>query len=383
MRTLTLFGISIKAALHRLHHDLGRELVVAACAAVLLATFWYVFNDFLNVEVRSLSEKMRDFFAHGAAGVVLLTALAAAQRLIRAERTADDSLRSAAWRLGETAANLRAFMYLRYTSITIICFGIAWYVIMRWLVVVRPSKIVVVQSALLVMLLIWQRLNNSVDATNTASQPPSVTDMRFADRSSPTAVMVRWRLMQILRRNRTTRLCLGIATVFALLTAYSVWRHAPFAATIMAAFACGIFLATAMAFQLAEDLQYAWAERCMGVSHEQFIKTYYLVGIILAIGFGLPVLALTNAAAWSNGDLNREIAISFLKLPVMIFVPCFLLPQIGLQVDGRRPAIQIMMLVLFGLFIVTAIYAHWLSIVILFLMRSFTEQNQQGHFYRA
>lgn len=379
MRTLLLYLISLKAAGHRLRHDLGRELVVAICGAVLLATFWYVFNDFLNVEVRNLSENMREAFAKAAAGALLFAAFAAAQRLIRSERASDESLRITAWRLGEHPQVVQTFLYLRYTSVVAACFGVTWYVIYRWLVQPPLATAALLQVGFVIALVAWQLLDPPTNrqAADLKQEVPS-----FAGQSQLRA-MVRWRLLQILRRNRTTKLCLGIASLFAIITVYTAVRHAPVAATIMAAFATGIFLATAMAFQLAEDLQYAWAERCMGVSHELFVKTYYAIGAILAVVFGAVMLCIILAGAYATGSPDAALLSAYCKVPVIVFVPCYLLPQIGLQVDGRRPAIQIMMLILFGLFLVTAIYAHWLSVILLVLMRSFTEQNQQGHFYRA
>ncbi len=380
MRGLLLYIISLKAAAHRLRHDLARELVVAICGVVLLATFWYVFNDFLNVEVRNLSTNMRDAFATAGAGALLFAALATAQRLVRAERTSDDSLRISAWRLGEAPRILQVFMCLRYLSIVAACFGVAWYVIYRWLIAPPMGTAILVQIGLLIVLLIWQWL--AARPRPTTEQVKDLVGETSGSRSA-LMVMVRWRLLQMLRRNRTTRLCLGIAAMFGLIAIYSAIRGAPPAAMLMSAFASGVFLATAMAFQLAEDLQYAWAERCLGVSHELFVKTYYVIGALLSISFGLVTLLCILAGVYLQTRPELSLLSLYAKVPMMMFVPCYLLPQIGLQIDGRRPAIQIMMLILFGLFVVTAIYAHWLSVILLPLLPSFTEQNQRGHFYRA
>src|SRR5262249_17466990 len=112
----------------------AREVVVAVCSVVLAATFFYIFNDFLNVEVRALSQRMRDVFAHGASVIVLLVATAIAERTIKHERLAQESLASSAKRLGEHQQVATLFSWLRYLTIYGLAFGLSWWFIERWLV---------------------------------------------------------------------------------------------------------------------------------------------------------------------------------------------------------------------------------------------------------
>src|SRR5262249_43998386 len=113
MRALRLYAISLLALAHRLRHDLARELVVLVCTLVLLATFLYVFNDFLNVQVSSLSTAMRARFADAALGGLLATAFAVGVKLVRDELYGNASLARMARRMGESPATLRAFLILR------------------------------------------------------------------------------------------------------------------------------------------------------------------------------------------------------------------------------------------------------------------------------
>src|SRR5687768_678497 len=92
-RAARLYLTELCSFAHRLRHDLAREMVVLACSLVLLATFLYVFNDFLNVQVSSLSGTMRERFAEGALAVLVAIATAAGAKFVRDELHGEESLR--------------------------------------------------------------------------------------------------------------------------------------------------------------------------------------------------------------------------------------------------------------------------------------------------
>ena len=79
-RALKLVTLSFYQVIHRLRHDLARESVVIICGFILLSLFYYIFNDFLNIEINSLSSQMRDHFGlYLALALYASTAIASGQ----------------------------------------------------------------------------------------------------------------------------------------------------------------------------------------------------------------------------------------------------------------------------------------------------------------
>ena len=55
-RAIQLYTLFLKATVNKIRENLAREIVVGICAMVIFSLFFYVFNDFLNVEVKEISK---------------------------------------------------------------------------------------------------------------------------------------------------------------------------------------------------------------------------------------------------------------------------------------------------------------------------------------
>lgn len=99
IRALNLLKIVISGALNRLRFDLAREIVVLISGGVVIATFAYIINDFLNVQIQGLSQVMRDRFAEPLAIAMLLICAFKAGAFIRAE-----------WSNSETSTRMADFL---------------------------------------------------------------------------------------------------------------------------------------------------------------------------------------------------------------------------------------------------------------------------------
>lgn len=368
-RALRLYSAAIKAMANRLRLDFGRELTVLIASSVLFATFFYVFNDFLNVQVSTLSRPMRDRFAEVAATVVLILATAIAARAIRAERIGERGFALTARALGEEPAVVRAFLLARAATILALTHGAAWYVAWRYLAIPAPPTVrfgvalaMIAGSSILALVPERARRQDSSQTRELATLEHLV------------GTVAAWRLRQILFGNRPARLCMSLAVAFSLLAAWASFRAAPPFVAVAASLAAGLVAATTLAFQMAEDLATAWTERAFGVSHAQFIGAYEKVGALI----GAICAALVFALVAPSTD-----PLIALKAAACAAIPPLTAPLLLLQIDGRRPAVNVMLIVIVGLFIGTAVFAHWLSLGLLLVLRHYALQSQAGRFYRA
>jgi len=378
-RALRLYVLSIKAFFHRLRHDLGRELTVLVSSLVLFATFLYVFNDFLNVQVLSLSPAMRDHFAVAAAGTLNALAILWSARLIRYELYGTQSFRQAATVLGENRATLRRFLLLRSATTILVVDGLALAATRHWLVPLPPVALAacgVIMACLTIAGAAWRGSGREHLETRRELLPSGGLQ-------APVRALLVWRLGQILGRNRLTRLCCLLAVLFAALVPWAGARGAPPFVAAVAALAAGLLVAWALAFQLQEDMQNVWTERGLGVTHTQFVAAYerlaLLMGSVLALATAL--LYLAAGSFWQTvhpGLLNDAARVFAVGL-----IPAWSLPMIMFQIDARKPAINMLLTLLVGLFVGTAVYASWLGLLLVPILRYYALQSQAGRFYRA
>ena len=133
-RACRLYGIGVAAFLHKLYYDFARELVVGISATVILGTFLYVFNDFLNVQVSSVSANMRAVFAEAAAYGLLLLSSAFLVRTLRRDFWSQDSLQYVAARFGEDPRVIRVYLLLRCSTTIVVVVGLTWWLNYRYLI---------------------------------------------------------------------------------------------------------------------------------------------------------------------------------------------------------------------------------------------------------
>jgi hypothetical protein len=373
-RSFQLYKISLLSAYHRLRYDFARELVVAICAAVILATFGYIFNDFLNVKVKELSPPMRHAFANACAWFGLALATIVTIRLIRVARYSANSLGETALRMGEWPAAVMTFVWLRSVTILAVTYAVVWLLIWHYLVQWPFLKITIIQLVLLTLVAAAQLL----PPPRTIQERTLIPLLPTSWQGSQLATLVKWRLVQIVKRNRLTQTCLAIGLVLVLFAAVVGISSAPVVAVIFVCMVGGIFGSMALAFQLQEDLNYAWSERCMGIDHRSFEHAYTVIGSLLGIALGsIPAVALMI------GHPDLEGLSTALKALIITWIPFFAFPSLMFQIDGRRPALQAVQITIVALFLGTAVLASWFSVIILPIFRYYVSGVQQGRFYRA
>lgn len=374
-RAHQLLLLDARAGLHRVRHDLGRELTVLACSVVLLALFGYVFHDFLNVQVASLSEGMRAAFARAAAVATLVLGAVAGAVAVRTTWRSRDGLGETALRLGEDQGTVRAYRIGRSVVVMAVIHGAAWYAVVRWMTVPKTGTIVAAEGAMLALASVLPLFRSSaVKGLQTAEERKS------GSAEGGGLSLVAWRLRQ-LRRRRASVLAFAAALLFAAIAALPPLANIPPFASCAAALGASLFAATALSFQLTDDLREAWIERQLGVSHAAFVNAYERLGLLLGSAVGLVATLAYVGGALASGHGVHPVA------PLQIFAIGALapvtLPWLMMQIDGRRPAVVLLTSILVGLFIGTAIVAHPLSLGLIPILRYYGAKSQDGRYYRA
>ncbi len=139
----------------------------------------------------------------------------------------------------------------------------------------------------------------------------------------------------------------------------------------------GNLIAAAPSFQLQEDMRAIWFERQIACSHEEYVAVYQKICVRLALGFGLSAVLIAFATR------GLEAPVETLKLMAITALFPLLLPAVMFQIAAERPSLQIMTISLIGLFLGTAIFAHWAAIALLPIALTYAKQYQQNNFYRS
>jgi hypothetical protein len=389
-RSLAIFRLSVLAFWHRLRHDLAREVVVLLSSLIVLATFFYVFNDFLNVEVATLSPAMRMAFAKVATVLTLAGSTVLAGRWIRLERTSDQTLTNWIRTLGEETSVIRLFAIFHAITLVVTIHGIGWWLNQRWLFRLSPWTGLILEIPMALGSIAWSQRPLPKKGFEDKAAVDGSSLIRGQEKSV-TKALVSWRLTQILYRNSLCRLCLVLASALLLPVLWSGLRGVPPFIAAVSGLTAGFVASLSMIFFVAEDISQAWTERGAGISHGQFVRSYEELSWILGGAFAALASALFLASHLAHLGLSEgfgRLAVALLlghtgKVFAVALLPLLVTPWLMFQIDAKRPWINGIVTLLISLFVGTAILASWLGILLIPLLRYYALQSQTGRFYRA
>lgn len=377
-RVWLLILIYIKASLRRVRYDFARELVVGICTLVLLFLFFYIFNDFINVKVGELSLELKQKFAVGFSYAIIGIVALGSGAMLRKIRHNPAELAQVSLRLGEFPGTKNIYQIVQSILILGLSFGLAWLLIYRYfLPELEPEAWVKIQTiALIVSISIYLWPGSS--SPNEAHHSRSRLSIRLTGSSSQSKrwTLVRWRLGQLLLRNRTTRITLAASCILHGLISLSAWVALPFFIAALIAIFLGLLVTAALSTQLEGDMRQAWLEKSFGISHDDIVTCYRSLGAILGVIQGLLALLFYSFAATSLPDAE-----SLKLIPLTALCP-LLLSGLMFQIDARRPAISLITCFLIGLFLGTAIIAHWLGFFLLPIALYYSSQYQSNQYYQ-
>jgi hypothetical protein len=355
-RALKLFHLELASLLRKVRYDLAREIVVAICSLVIFALFLYVFNDFLNGEVAQVSQAMRNKLGEiGATTVFLTSGVLLYRALVRMDRE-DDAIGKFASSMGEAPNAISQYTFVTVTMRILASFVPSILLADRFLIQFSPTHGMATGFLAALAVGIWWARRGKFGGKPSENNPAN--SLLAGASASRLRILAKWRIGQIVQRNPAAKICLLAAAILALPPAIIAARNLPYFVAVLAAYAVGIFVASATAFQAAEDTQYSWLDQSAGVSHEEYVTAIKRVALSLAVPLGAIILA-----AWLFGGIAKvgtPFFLDGLKLSVIAVIPPWMMPYVIFQVDAKRPFIQITVVILLGLFGLESFYSQYL-----------------------
>ena len=121
----------------------------------------------------------------------------------------------------------------------------------------------------------------------------------------------------------------------------------------------------------------------MGVSHTRYVGCYNRVAGVISFVLGSHVFIAVGLMLNVSGMEFLPASLIALKAAVIGVLPIIITPWLVFQIDARRPAISIMILIIVSIFVATAVLAHWAGLVILPFLRYYALKTQEARFHRA
>lgn len=330
-------------------------LTLALCSAVLLALFYYVFNDLLTKQLAGLPQLEAISLGFG----WLVGSIGQFRLLFISGQTHDLS------RFGEFIHGDRGEIATLNLSRTLLWRilgpGILWGVIST----LPYWTLYKVTGLFLVNLMIFAGTKGSL---GDHTWLPKVS-RQWLRGFSP---ILRWRLVRLWIYNKSCRILLLAA--IALQCFMALRNSAPLGFLWLMGLLSGLLAGVAHILVAAEDLRSSWLEKNAGLSHESFMGTQMQIAVLLAVLLWAPTLFLV---LFSELPLTQRLSLMLIGPSVSAMVP-----GIILQIDGRRPEISAGVLVLLGLFVGTAVLAHPLGFLLTILVVSYGVSSQSDRYYK-
>lgn len=397
--------MTAKAPVYRVRHDLGRETVVLLSCLIFGGTFFYVFEDFLNVQIAALSPKLREWIAWAILGLLTLGLSGSMGWRLAVEKSHFRGLSSLALFWGEDPQIVKTYERLWTLILLALLVCVISLASHLWLVPIDLQRLcglgVLIGATFFVSQQAAQRVvrNHGGQQKETSSNDPRAPRVTLVTGAFPSAreTMVQYRIHQIFApkswRSWGIRLSQGLV---AFCGAFSlVLTHSPFLSG-MGSLLVGLILASFFAGFLAEDLSQSWTERGLGVTHSLYVATLEKLAWRLAWGPGvllfIACFAVQTKPLFSGFPTNESLnlgvelfknAVQSLQITALGVLPILTIPWTGLQIDGRKPGIPMMTSTILGLFLGSAVLAHPLALLLIPLLRSVALPYQEGRFYRA
>ena len=365
-RLAHLSKMAIFSVWRRLYANFSKEFVIGVSALVLLGLYYYIFNDFLNNQVKDISEKMQALFINVLSVLTLVFTSLRTGRQLSQDLNSPRSLRFFAKSLGEN--NLILFSFGILWSLSCIAFfhGLAWFILLLF---ISWTKLQIAGTAICMAMLSLSYA--CFTQKRRFSFWPSLQKKLSSRRLS---VLCFWRLKQMTYKNDGAQKAMMLAFLTALAhSMISPNQHGLFGHWLLA-FCSGLLFALALIFQCSFDLRYSAFEKSLGVSHQEYQITLILLSFIVAL------LAVITNSGISFFMMEKT---ELLKIGFLALTPPILVPFLALQIDGTRVGIQLLSVLLLALFIGTAICATNYAVLLLPIIGYYGIQSQANRYYRA
>jgi hypothetical protein len=379
-QALGLYRLGWVQGVRRLYYSFATELVIGFSAGILIALFYYLFSDFLNTQVAAISPTLQRSLGSGLSLIILTLVAIHVGILLARQQSSPNLLPRVVARLGENPQTLRGYYLLQIPSLIagyyLPSFSLVLLGFAQWQL--REVTAVLIGMLLLSGFTYWRTVTKgALQGTQLRTQH---TRPLLGEASKPALfTLMLWRLKQMIFRIKSTRILLSCALLLALGNGLWSTQGVPPLLTLVLAYFTGLLSAAALILCIAEDCRSLWIERNCGVSHELYLRALQLLaGCIGSATALLSAAALSYPLFVAYPSLSGEVVA---KAALVSFACPFLVPYLALQIDGKRSGVQIITAVLVSLLLVTAIFAHILSVLLLPLIASYGLKAQRGRFY--
>ena len=364
----------LKSIYNRIRYDLAKEIVVLICSTVLLALFYYIFNDFLNSKIANLSVAMQQKLGQYLSGILFfITVLACGKHL---SQLGSQGIADFAAVRGENGQLLKAYRWSVQFFTIFFYHGFAWVIAVSTLYTFKIHTNYILATTMIIVSLFlgnWFKARHASKKHSIKTLPEKRLDLLSS--------LIHWRKQHLLKRNRLALFCLVLSVILTCLTLLAATSSKPELLGFIICLIAGCVVSSAVYLQLAEDLNFSWAEQSFGVTHNEMMKATDRICLQLALMFGIlaGIFLFLSTKIFEN-------SLSWLQLAQLVFVisvPILLTSSLAFQIDARKPAIPILSNILVSLFIATAILAHIASIILIPLAIYYAKSNQLDRFYRA
>lgn len=346
--------------------DLGKHLTLFACGAALVGLFFYIFKDFVGEQLASFSPELSKLILRALSLCgSLFAGLTAANGILKLEHLPRSFL-PIMNRMGASKGDLKR---------------------QSWALIALPTLIAVAASALWSGLLKTDTTALSITACVVATlgaryvlfhkKGASMVEPATTKNVEMQSLTIQdWRRHQLLHHampgKGLLKLCLGGGALLPL----AALMHPHHFLLQTAALCIGITASFGFVYAVAADLPGTWFERQAGLTHESWMKSWQQIATVLAVV--LLIFGLLALAAVPPAERMRSLALPL----ITAFMP-WLAPSLILQIDGRARAANLLVMMLIGLFIGTAMIATPWAAIVIPILKSQASGYQNNRFYRA
>lgn len=377
-----LYPILRQEARH-LYASLGHALTTSVATCVVITLFVYIFGDFIKEKLPSVSTAMAaaalDYFL---AAIIVFTTISAI-RWVHSRFYGADSwfvlLKSFGIRETDVerfrlqAAGVMSALPLMIVAV-VLHFAVAHLSVIHWIMV--P---IMVGCVLIVLRLMGQRTSKDDDA---------ISKSNFNESKSP---LVAWRLSRLVRTSWRGSLLRPLAALPIIFGAAQLLLGGNTELAYLCSLIGGIILAWTVPLLIDDDLKTTWIERQAAVSHEDWIGAWQSIvarwGIrVFFTTMVLTGLAMIIAKVGSSAKTPMDFA-EIIQTPMICGIltsfPVWIAPAFVMQIDGRRPMTNIVMMTLINLFVGTAVIAVPYAAPLIYLIQREAHRYQGGRFARG
>jgi hypothetical protein len=380
-RSIQLYLLNIVSIVRRLRYHVVAELVIALCSAVLLALFFYLFGDFLRSQTHGISQLLVDRIASSLGLVVLTVSAGHCGHTLALLQHRSEQVAQLAARLGEEPRVLRTFYLLMIPSLLTLYFLPSLAVVSG----VFPATFAFTSlpaliAGMLVLTGLSWGMNSYHERSNKLLQQATVQrGLLTVAPANSVITMGLWRIKQMIFRHRRAQYFLGLAVLLTVLNGWWSLKPGPVLMSACLAFLSGLAASQALILQIAADSRCLWLEKDCGISHRQFFHALELLGWSVSGGSAIVTAGVLLVATLVG---NSPRAGDHLLQMSLIAATCpLLVPYLALQIDIKRWGVQAISVVLLGILLATAIFAHILAGILIPVVIYYGRSSQKDRFY--